>query len=109
MRINANASGTRTIEITEEQLQTIRKYSLFERIANSLGVVDENALEKLRFTVRSLIASQEQDSKALLMLCLALYDDNMKPLGLNNLIVCYNEWLNNQPAEDTNETTADNE
>ena len=108
MRINANASGTRTIEITEEQLKTIRKYSLFERIANSLGVVDENALEKLRFTVRSLIASQEQDSKALLMLCLALYDDNMKPLGLNNLIVCYNEWLNNQPAEETNET-ADNE
>ena len=64
MKINANASGTRTIEITEEQLQIIRKYSLFERIANSLGVVDENALEKLRFTVRALIGSQEQDSKA---------------------------------------------
>ena len=53
MKINANASGTRTIEITEEQLKTIRKYSLFERIANSLGVVDENSLDKLRFTVRS--------------------------------------------------------
>lgn len=96
MKINANATGTRTIEITELQLQTIQKYSLFERIANSMGLVDESALEKLRCTVRSLIASQENDSKALLELCLVLYDDNMKSLGLCNLIACYNEWLQQQ-------------
>lgn len=102
MKINANATGTRTIEVTEEHLQTISRYSLLERIANSMGLVDESSLEKLRCTVRSLIASQEEDSKALLKLCLVLYDDNMKALGLNNLIACYNEWLQQQCNEEEN-------
>lgn len=100
MKIDANASGTRTIEIDEELLLTIKRYSLFERIANSMGLVDEDALEKLRCTVRSLIASQEEDSKALLKLALVLYDDNMKALGLNNLIKLYNNWETTQPKEE---------
>lgn len=107
MKIDANASGTRTIEIDEELLLTIKRYSLFERIANSMGLVDEDALEKLRCTVRSLIASQEEDSKALLKLALVLYDDNMKALGLNNLIKLYNNWETTQPKEEnTNEQDA---
>lgn len=100
MKIDANATGTRTIEVTEEQMQTIRKYMLFERIADSMGIVDESALEKLRCTVRSLIASQEEDSKALLKLCLVLYDDNMKSLGLKNLISCYKQWESRLQDED---------
>ncbi len=100
MKINANASGTRTIEIDEQQLRTIQKYSLFERIAGSTGIVDEESLEKLRCTVRSLIASQEEDSKALLQLALVLYNDNMKSFGLCNLIECYNNWLAQQPQEE---------
>lgn len=100
MKINANASGTRTIEISSEQLRTIQRYSLFERITGSMGIVDEEALEKLRCTVRSLIASQEDDSKALLQLALVLYDDNMKSLGLSNLIECYNSWLAQQPQDE---------
>ncbi len=100
MKINANASGTRTIEISEQLFLTVKKYSLFERIANSIGVIDEDVLEKLRCTVRSLIASQEEDSKALLELALVLYNDNMKALGLNNLIEAYNNWLAEQPTED---------
>ncbi|MBQ7878269.1 MAG: hypothetical protein IJ319_02255 [Bacteroidaceae bacterium] len=100
MKIDANASGTRTIEIDEELLLTIKRYSLFERIANSMGLVDEDALEKLRCTVRSLIASQEEDSKTLLKLALVLYDDNMKALGLNNLIKLYNNWETTQPKEE---------
>lgn len=100
MKINANASGTRTIEISREQLRTIQRYSLFERITGSMGIVDEEALEKLRCTVRSLIASQEDDSKALLQLALVLYDDNMKSLGLSNLIECYNSWLAQQPQDE---------
>ncbi len=100
MKINANASGTRTIEISREQLCTIQRYSLFERITGSMGIVDEESLEKLRCTVRSLIASQEEDSKALLQLALVLYDDNMKSLGLSNLIECYNNWLAQQPQDE---------
>lgn len=93
MKINANASGTRTIEVTEEQLLLIKKYSLLDRIKNSLGTVNEESLGKLRLTVRSLIASQEMDAKDLLELCPVLYDENMKALGLTNLMTCYNNWL----------------
>ncbi len=105
MKIKANATGTRTIEINEEQLYTIHKYSLFERIANSMGIVDEESLEKLRCTVRSLIASQEEDSKALLKLALVLYDDNMKSYGLCNLIDCYNNWFAQQTPQESPSTT----
>lgn len=99
MKINANASGTRTIEITEVQLQIIKRYSLLDRIANSAGIIDEDSLNKLRLTVRSLIASQTMASKELLELCLVLYHEDMKALGLNNLIKCYNEWLATQESE----------
>ena len=99
MKINANASGTRTIEVTEVQLQIIKRYSLLDRIANSAGVIDEDSLNKLRLTVRSLIASQTMASKELLELCLVLYHEDMKALGLNNLVKCYNEWLVSQENE----------
>ena len=101
MKINANASGTRTIEVTEEQLQIIRKYSLLDRIANSTGVIDEESLGKLRLTVRSLIASQTMASKELLDICPILYHEDMKALGLRNLIKCYGEWIAAATAEET--------
>ena len=101
MKINANASGTRTIEVTEVQLQIIRRYSLLDRIANSAGVIDEDSLNKLRLTVRSLIASQTMASKELLELCLVLYHEDKKALGLNNLMKCYNEWLISQENENS--------
>ena len=88
-----------TIEITEVQLQIIKRYSLLDRIANSAGIIDEDSLNKLRLTVRSLIASQTMASKELLELCLVLYHEDMKALGLNNLIKCYNEWLASQESE----------
>lgn len=100
MKINANASGTRTIEVTEEQLQIIKKYSLLDSIKNSLGTVNEDSLVKLRLTVRALIASQEMDAKDLLDLCPVLYDENMKALGLTNLISCYNNWLVSKAEEE---------
>lgn len=99
MRINANASGTRTIEVTEVQLQIIRRYSLFDRIANSTGIIDEDSLNKLRLTVRSLVASQTMASKELLELCVILYHEDMKALGLNNLVRYYNEWIVSQESE----------
>ena len=103
MKINANASGTRTIEVTETQLQIIRKYSLLDRVANSMGIVNEESLDKLRLTVRSLIASQKMDSKDLLELCLVLYHEDMKALGLK----CYNDWLVQQLSAES--AAAENE
>ncbi len=99
MKINANATGTRTIEVNETQLQIIRRYSLFDRIANSAGIIDEDSLNKLRLTVRSLVASQTMASKDLIELCVILYHEDMKALGLNNLIRCYNEWIVSQENE----------
>jgi hypothetical protein len=104
MKINANASGTRTIEVTEEQMQIIRKYSLLDRIANSTGVIDEESLNKLRLTVRSLIASQTMASKELLDICPILYHEDMKALGLKNLIKYYTEWMAATAAEEATET-----
>ena len=104
MKFNANASGTRTIEVTEEQLQIIRKYSLLDRIANSTGVIDEESLNKLRLTVRSLIASQTMASKELLDICPILYHEDMKALGLKNLIKYYTEWMAAAAAEEATET-----
>lgn len=102
MKINANASGTRTIEVAEEQFQIIKKYSLLDRITNSMGTVNEESLAKLRLTVRALIASQEMDAKALLSLCMVLYDENMKALGLTNLMTSYNSWLKEQSEQENN-------
>ena len=68
--IQANPSGTRSIEVSTENLRTIEKYSLFRHLIDSTGIVDEPVLDKLKLNVRSLIASQEEDSKDLLDLCI---------------------------------------
>ena len=103
MKINANASGTRTIEVTEAQLQIIRRYSLLDRIANSMGIIDEDSLNRLRLTVRSLIASQVMASKDLRELCAVLDHEDMKAHGLNNLAKCYNEWLVKESLNESQE------
>jgi hypothetical protein len=40
-------------------------------------------------------------SKELLELCLVLYHEDMKALGLSNLTKCYNEWLVAQESMET--------
>ena len=90
--ITTNKSGTRSMEITEEHLLTIEKYQLFSGLVDSNGIVDEDVLDKLKLTLRSLIVSQD-GSKDLLDLCIdVIYHNNMKAFGLNALIAVYNEW-----------------
>lgn len=97
--IQANPSGTRSMEISEENLVTIEKYSLFQHLIDSNGIVDEAVLEKLKLNIRSLIASQEEDSKDLLDLCIdVIYHNNMKAFGLQQLIKLYLTWLSKQEA-----------
>ena len=55
--IQTNASGTRSMEISEENLQTIEKYALFQHLIDSNGIVDESVLDKLKLNIRSLITS----------------------------------------------------
>ena len=91
--IQLNESGSHHLEITEENLQTISKYNLFDGLIGSTGYVTEEALEKLRHTIRSLIVSSTEDTKDLLDLCIdVIYHDKMKAYGLRNLIEVYTEW-----------------
>ena len=99
--IQANPSGTRTMEVSEENLRTIEKYALFRHLIDSNGIVDEAVLDKLKLNIRSLIASQEEDSKDLLDLCIdVIYHNNMKAFGMQQLIKLYLVWFNSQEAEE---------
>lgn len=97
--IQANPSGTRSLEVSENNLITIEKYGLFRHLIDSNGIVDESVLDKLKLNIRSLIASQVEDSKDLLDLCIdVIYHNNMKAFGLQQLIQLYLKWLSEQDA-----------
>lgn len=92
-KIQANASGTRSIVITEQHLQTIRKYSLLKNLIDSNGIIDESVLEKLRLNVRSMLEAGTETNRELLDLCLdVIYDNNMKAFGLHQLVLLYIKW-----------------
>ena len=94
-KIQANPSGTRTIEVTNQHLETIERYQLFRDLIDSNGYVDEQVLDKLKLNVRALLESEAGRDKALLDLCLdVLYHPNMKALGLLNLYMHYVDWKN---------------
>ena len=85
----------------DENLRTIEKYALFRHLIDSTGIVDEAVLDKLKLNIRSLIASQEEDSKDLLDLCIdVIYHNNMKAFGLQQLIKLYLTWLSSPETEE---------
>lgn len=97
MEIQANPSGTRHIEVTDEHLQTIGRYHLLDSLADSSGIIDETVLDKLKFTVRSLLETAGNNDKNLLDLCLdILYNKNMKAFGLQQLIDLYGNWIKDE-------------
>ena len=98
-KIQTNSSGTRSIEISEEHLQTIEDYQLFRDLIDSNGYVDEQVLDKLKFNIRSMLESDAGKDKRLLDLCLdVIYHSNMKALGLQNLIALYRQWESSRPS-----------
>jgi len=98
-KIQTNASGTRSISISEEHLQTIDDYSLFRDLIDSNGFVDEQVLEKLRLNIRSLLESDSGKDKRLLDLCLdVVYHANMKAFGLQQLVVLFINWKGSQSS-----------
>ena len=69
-KIQTNNSGTRHIDVSEENLQTIEKYALLDGLVASNGI-----------------------GKDLIKLCYeVLYHDNMKVYGLRELIMLYLSW-----------------
>lgn len=102
--IQANESGTRSINVSDENLQTIRCFSLFQFLIDSSGIITEQSLDKLKLNIRSLLTTPQGSDKALLDLCIdVIYHRDMKALGLKNLIALYEQWNaanpEPQPAE----------
>ena len=96
-KIQANQSGTRSIEISDLHLATIDKYQLMRNLVDSNGIIDETVLDKLKFNVRSLLESETGNDKNLLDLCLdVIYNTNMTAIGPHNLVLLYAEWKNKQ-------------
>lgn len=92
-KIQTNASGTRSMIISEEHLCTIRKYSLLKNLIDSNGIIDESVLDKLKFNVRAMLESEQETNKELLNLCLdVIYNNNMKAFGLHQLVMLYIKW-----------------
>lgn len=96
-KIQANASGTRSIEVSDKHLQTLKKYSLLKNLIDSNGIIDEDVLDKLKFNCRSILESQPTVDKELMDLCLdVIYNNNMKAIGLQNLVVLFVDWESKQ-------------
>ena len=104
-QIQANPSGTRNMEISEENLVTIEKYSLFQHLIDSNGIVDEavsgKAETQYTFSDRK---SGKKTVKTCSTLCIdVIYHNNMKAFGLQQLIKLYLTWLSKQEAEEEEE------
>ncbi|MDO4949541.1 MAG: hypothetical protein Q4E55_05170 [Bacteroidales bacterium] len=92
MIIQTNSSGSRSIEVSDENMQTIQKYALFQHLIDSTGIIDEDVLDKLRLNIRSLIAANEGKCKDLLDLSFdVIFHSNMKAFGLHQLVLAYIE------------------
>lgn len=106
-KIQANQSGTRSIEVSDLHLETIDKYELLRNLVDSNGIIDEGVLEKLKLNVRALLEADNCQDKALLDLCLdVIYNSNMKALGLHNLVLLYVDWLDKRAANEAEDTNA---
>lgn len=98
--IQLNESGTRRLNISADNLATIRKYNLFHGLVDSTGYVTEQVLDRLKLNIRALIAGSTDDRKALLDLCIdVVYHNHMKAYGLRELIALYNAWLAEKPEK----------
>lgn len=105
-KIQTNQSGTRNIEVSEENLATLEKYNLLQDLVDSNGIIDESVLDKLKLNIRSLINSQDAPEKDLINLCIdVIYHNNMKAFGLHQLIMLYINWKETKEKAETEDKT----
>ena len=98
--IQANESGTRSINVTDENLETLRSFSLLQFLVDSNGIITEQSLDKLKLTIRSLLTTPQGSDEKLLDLCIdVIYHRDMKAFGLKNLIALYNQWNAANPEQ----------
>jgi peptide subunit release factor RF-3 len=105
-KIQLNPTGTHFLDITDDHLNTIRKYALFRDLIDSNGYVDESVLNKLKLNVRSIIGSSTEDVRDLLHLAAdVIYNDRMKAFGLRQLIILFVQWSSEAKNKEAEETT----
>ncbi|MCI6160296.1 MAG: hypothetical protein PUH24_04765 [Prevotellaceae bacterium] len=103
-KIQANASGTRSIEVSDTHLETIKRYALLKNLIDSNGIIDEPVLDKLKFNCRSILESQAEVDRNLMDLCLdVIYNNYMKAFGLHNLVLLFVEWTGCRQQEERGE------
>lgn len=103
-KIVCNMKGSRTMAISDEHLATIEKYSLFVNLLDSNGIVDEQVLNKLQLNVRALLEQTNGEPELISLAQDVIFHENMKVLGLHQLILLYLDWekekiASNVPAE----------
>lgn len=92
-KIQTNVSGTRSMMVSEEHLNTIKKYSLLKNLIDSNGIIDESVLDKLKLNIRSILESEPETNRELLDICLdVIYNNNMKAFGLHQLVLLFIKW-----------------
>ena len=93
MKIIANAKGSRTIEVTDQHMETLRQYALLKNLIDSNGIIDEGVVDKLKYNCRAILESQTEVDRQLMDLCLdVVYNSDMKAIGLHNLVTAFIEW-----------------
>jgi hypothetical protein len=102
-KIISNASGTRSMEITEEHLNVIEKYQLFNNLVYSNGIVDETTLDTLKSFVGGIIDSEKgTDNELVNFYKNVLAHPNMKSVALGNLMELYAQWIENRKEQEEN-------
>ena len=102
-KIQSNASGTRSISVSDKHLETLRKYQLLRDLVDSNGIIDESVLDKLKLNARAILESGTKDND-LLDLCLdVIYNNNMKAFGLDKLVALYLKWNEENPEKTESE------
>ncbi len=89
MTIQTNSKGSRSNEVSENHLETLRRYSLLSDLLDSNGIVDESVLQKLRLNTRALLEHHSDDADLLALCHEVIFHDNMKAYGLHQLILLY--------------------
>jgi hypothetical protein len=90
--------GSRSMNISNEHLETIEKYFLFANLLDSNGIVDEMILEKLQLNVRALLERTNGANDLITLAQDVIFHENMKALGLHQLILLFLDWQKDKIA-----------
>ncbi len=99
-KIQANQSGTRSIEVSDQHLRDYRKVSVTSQPRRQQRHYRRGSARQTETQCAFTPRSSDIKDKELLDLCLdVIYNQNMKALGLHNLVLLYVDWKDKKQAE----------